>query len=57
MAQGVVGRDRDTENKQHGSGDFHNRVRSIGEAPPAGSPSRYINAQTGSGDLTIEYAG
>lgn len=40
-----------------GSGDYTNHVRSIGEAPPAGTQARFINAQTGSGDLTIRYAG
>jgi Putative adhesin len=39
-----------------GSGDYHNRVRSLGEAPAAGTQARFINAQTGSGDLTVEYA-
>jgi Putative adhesin len=40
-----------------GSGDYSNRVRSIGEAPAAGTQARSINAETGSGDLTIRYAG
>jgi hypothetical protein len=40
-----------------GSGDYSNRVRSIGETPAAGTQARFINAQTGSGDLTIQYAG
>ena len=40
-----------------GSGDYHNRVRSLGEAPAAGTQAPFINAQTGSGDLTVEYAG
>lgn len=39
-----------------GSGDLHNRVRSLGEAPPAGSQVHFITAKTGSGDMTIEYA-
>ena len=40
-----------------GSGDYSNQVRSIGDAPPTGTQARFINAQTGSGDLTIRYAG
>jgi hypothetical protein len=40
-----------------GSGDFHNRVRSLGEAPAAGVQARFIDAETGSGDLTVKYAG
>jgi hypothetical protein len=40
-----------------GSGDYSNRIRSIGEAPAAGTQVRVIDAETGSGDLTIRYAG
>jgi hypothetical protein len=40
-----------------GSGDYTNHVRSLGEAPAAGAQARFINAQTGSGDLSIRYAG
>jgi hypothetical protein len=40
-----------------GSGDYSNHVRSLGGAPAAGVQARFINAQTGSGDLTIRYAG
>lgn len=39
-----------------GSGDLHNRIRSIGQAPAGSGTSRFIDAQTGSGDMTIEYA-
>jgi putative adhesin len=42
---------------QTGSGDYSNRIRSIGEAPAAGTPVHSIDAETGSGDLTIRYAG